>query len=82
MQNLIDFLDRLEDAKISYQLRRDRNFSIAVMVFVPGEIWEVDFLYDDKKEKITDVWVEKFKSDGTDFYEEEIEVLFRDFSDW
>lgn len=39
---LLEFLDRLEDAKIDYRLAHIRN-SIMVEMVVPGERWEVEF---------------------------------------
>ncbi|MCL2353442.1 MAG: hypothetical protein FWC69_02295 [Defluviitaleaceae bacterium] len=74
LQTLIDFLERLEENKIHYNLGKIRD-SILVEVAVPGQRWEVEFFPDG----IVDV--EKFLSDGTIFDKSEIEVLFRDFSD-
>jgi len=78
MTNLIDFLNRLEEAKISYHLLKSRDFSITVMITVPGERWEVDFLYENGN-VCSDIWVERFKSNGTLYGESELETLFRDF---
>ncbi|ABU59430.1 hypothetical protein [Roseiflexus castenholzii] len=39
---LLEFLDRLEDAKIDYRLAHIRD-SIMVEMVVPGERWEVEF---------------------------------------
>lgn len=39
---LLEFLDRLEDAKIDYRLAHIRD-SIVVEMVVPGERWEVEF---------------------------------------
>lgn len=39
---LLEFLDRLEDAKIAYRLTHIRD-SIMVEMVVPGERWEVEF---------------------------------------
>lgn len=39
---LLEFLDRLEDAKIDYRLAHIRN-SIMVEMVVPSERWEVEF---------------------------------------
>jgi len=80
MTKLIDFLNRLEEAKISYHLLKCRDFSITVMITVPGERWEVDFLYEDG-DVCSDIWVERFKSNGTLYGESELETLFREFSD-
>lgn len=39
---LLEFLDRLEDAKIDYRLAHIRD-SIMVEMVVPGERWKVEF---------------------------------------
>ena len=82
MNKLIEFLNRLEKVKISYKLFKSRDFSITVFINVPGQRWEVDFLFeDDDKDVCTGMWVEKFISDGTIFEESEINKLFNQFSD-
>jgi len=80
MKKLIDFLNGLEEAKIVYKIFKSRDFSITVLIYVPGERWEVDFLFENG-DICSDIWVEKFKSDGTIYDEGEIETLYRDFSD-
>lgn len=80
MNKLISFLNRLEESKISYKLFKSRDFSITVMLYVPGERWEVDFIFENG-DVCSDIWVEKFKSDGNILDEKELDVLFRDFSD-
>jgi len=75
VKKLIDFLDKLEDATIHYQLYKVRD-AIMVEVRVPGQRWEVEFFADGSVE------IEKFISENGSLYgEEELEVLFRDFSD-
>ena len=82
LKKLIDFLNKLEEVHIHYKLFKCRDFSITVFIDVPGQRWEVDFLFeDDNKDICTGIWVEKFVSDGQIFHEEELEVLFRDFAD-
>ena len=81
MEKLINFLNKLEEVKISYKLSKHNDFSITVFVDVPGERWEVDFLFENNDGKYSGVWVEKFKSDGQILNETELDVLFRDFSD-
>jgi len=81
MNKMIRFLNRLEEAKIAYTLDKDRDFSITVLVYVPGERWEVDFLFENETEECSGVWVERFKSDGVIFDESELEVLFTDYAD-
>lgn len=74
MKNLIEFLNRLEEAKIYYKLDKVNDEFIMVEVAVPGQRWEVEFSTDE-------VRVEKFLSDGMIFDESEINVLFNNFSD-
>ena len=74
MQKLIDFLNRLEAAKIFYKLDKTNDEYIMVEIAVPGARWEVEFSADD-------VRIEKFISDGTICGESEIDVLFRDYAD-
>lgn len=73
--NFIDFLNKLEEKNIYYQLNRVRNDAIMVEVVIPGQRWEVEYLVDGTIE------VEKFLSDKGYYDESELEVLFRDFSD-
>jgi len=74
------FLKKLEEAHIWYSIDKPLPDSIQVLVVVPGERWEIDFFFDDGVE-CSNIWVEKFKSDGTIFDRDEIEILFKDFSD-
>jgi len=74
MKNLVEFLNRLEKAKIYYKLDKVNDEFIMVEVAVPGQRWEVEFSTDE-------VRVEKFLSDGMIFDESEINVLFNNFSD-
>jgi len=80
MNTLMDFLKRLDEAHIWYSIEKPLPDSIQVFIDVPGERWEVDFFFENGAE-CNDIWVEKFKSDGTIFDGDELEVLFRDFSD-
>ena len=74
MNNLLDFLNRLEQNKIYYRMNKVRN-GIMVEITVPGERWEVEYMEDGYIE------VEKFVSDGRIFHQDEIEVLFQRYSD-
>jgi len=74
MDNLISFLEKLEENKIFFKLGKIRD-SILVEIAVPGERWEVEFM------KNGEIEIEVFKSDGEIFNEKHIEILFRDFSD-
>lgn len=71
---LLNFLEKLDDLKLYYRLNKVRE-SIMVEIAVPGERWEVEFMEDGS------IVIEKFLSDGQIFDENEISVLFRDFSD-
>lgn len=75
MRTLLDFLNRLSQAKIHYDLDQCREDAVVVFVTVPGERWEVEFFADGAVE------VEVFRSDGTIQGEEELERLFEQFSD-
>jgi hypothetical protein len=55
---LIAFLDQLEQQRIFYELAYYREGAIMVTVALPGQRWEVEFLADGSVE------VEKFISDG------------------
>lgn len=74
MNNLIDFLDKLENNKIYYRLNKVRE-GIMVEIAVPGERWEVEFFPNGEVE------IEKFISDGEILNESEIEVLLKKFSE-
>lgn len=75
MKKLYNFLNKLEQNSIYYKLDKIREDSIMVEVAVPGERWEVEFMSDDSFE------IEKFKSNGEIFKEDELKVLFDSFSD-
>ena len=75
LSNLLEFLNKLEEKNIYYQLNKIREEAIMVEVVVPGQRWEIEFLDDGT------VDVEKFISDK-DFYDEsELNGLFREFRD-
>ena len=73
MNKLIDFLNELEQRNIFYTLSKHCEDYIMVKVVVPGERWEIEFSSDD-------VRIEKFKSGGMIFDEQEITTLFENFS--
>ncbi|HYM48941.1 MAG TPA: hypothetical protein VET65_00055 [Candidatus Limnocylindrales bacterium] len=75
MQPLLDFLRRLERSNLDYSLERSSDDSLTVLVKIPGERWEVQFLEDGS------VAIEKFLSDGTTHGEKELENLFVDVVD-
>jgi hypothetical protein len=45
-QKHLDFLVRLDNARIHYSLAHFRDETIAVEIVVPGEHWEVEFFAD------------------------------------
>ena len=74
-RRLLDFIQRLYAAGLSYRLKSTRPESVCVEVSVPGERWEVEFMDDGGIE------IERFRSDGGISDESAIEVLFRDYID-
>ncbi len=72
MQELIDFLEKLEKEKIYYRLNKVRD-SIMVEIAVPGERWEVEFFPDG------DVQVERFIGTGEIKGASELAVFFEQF---
>jgi len=80
LNNLIEFLQKLEDKKIYYRLNKIRDDAIMIEVTVPGQRWEIEYnTYGDTSNYTIEI--EKFLSDGTIYDSSELEVLFRDFSD-
>jgi len=71
-------LQRLDRARISYNLRHSRDEAVMIEVIVPGERWEIELAdYGDEYQ-----WeVERFRSNGTIEDESAIEELFANFSD-
>ena len=67
---LLQFLNRLEQTHISYSLAHHRDEAIMVIVAVPGERWEIEFLDDGSIE------VERFISDGEIKTEDVLNELF------
>ncbi len=75
-KKMLDFLGKLKQRKIHFTLEHNRPEAIMVLITVPGERWEVEFFADEP------VKVEVFRTLGMDYnYDEELERLFRDFSD-
>lgn len=71
---LILFLQNLEQQHISYTLAHYRDEAIMIIVTLPGERWEIEFLNDGSVE------VEKFISDGNIAGEEALDELFIKYS--
>lgn len=74
LASLVEFLKKLEDRNIYYELNKIRD-SILIEVSFTGQRWEVEFMEDGSIE------IEKFISDGSLFDEQEIDVLFNEWSD-
>ena len=74
-KRLLDFIRKLEEVNLHFHLKSIRDESIAVLVFVPGEHWEVEFMDDGSIE------VERFRSDGSIAGEDALDELFERFSD-
>jgi hypothetical protein len=70
-RKLLDFLDRLENAKIWYRMHHVRD-SVMVEVAIPGERWEVEFFEEGHVE------VERFVSAGDTDDESVLSRLFSD----
>ncbi len=75
LKELIAFLNKLEERSIFYKLNKVRNEAIMVEVAVPGQRWEIEFLEDGT------VDIEKFLSDKDMYDVNELETLFKEFSD-
>jgi len=69
------FLQNLEQQKLSYTLAHSRDEAIMVIVAVPGERWEVEFLSDGSVE------VERFISNGEMAGENALDELFSRYSE-
>lgn len=74
LNNLIQFLNKLEASKIYYNLSKIRD-SILVSVVVPGERWEIEFMVNG------DIEIEKFVSNGEIHDKLLLDELFKKFSD-
>ena len=72
---LTAFLAALEQKGINYHLAHHRDEALMVLVAVPGERWEIEFLGDGSVE------VEKFVSSGDIYGENMLDELFARYSD-
>ncbi len=68
-------LERLEHSRISFKIGRTRSDGISVLVTVPGQRWEVDFLSDG------DIDVERFLTIGQVESETALDDLFAQFAE-
>ena len=67
--NLLRFLNNLQEAQLSYTLAHHRDEAVMIAVAVPGERWEIEFLDDGSVE------VERFISNGEISAEEALNEL-------
>ena len=74
-RKLTTFLKQLEEAHIHYTLAYHREDALMVLVTVPGERWEVEFLGDGSIE------VERFLSNGEICGEEALGELWTRYAD-
>jgi hypothetical protein len=72
---LTTFLKQLDQANIYYTLASHREDTIMVLLTVPGERWEIEFLGDGSVE------VERFISNGEICGEEALHELFTTHAD-
>lgn len=72
---LMQFLDYLEKSKISYKIERNRDEAMMVLVTVPGERIEIEFLTDGSIE------VERFISDGEIYEEKHLNDILNQYSE-
>lgn len=71
----VAFLEELEQQEISYTLAHHREEAIMVLIAMPGERWEVEFMSDGSVE------VEKFVSTGEIFDAKSLDELFARYAD-
>lgn len=69
LENLISFLNKLDELKIYYRLNKIRD-SILVEVPIPGQRWEIEFMPDGSME------IEKFITEGVIHDGTEVDKLF------
>jgi hypothetical protein len=74
-RKLTTFLKQLEQANIHYTLASHRDDAIMVVVTVPGERWEVEFMHDGSVE------IERFVSNGEICGEEALHELLTSNAD-
>ena len=72
-KELLNLLNRMDEAKLPYSLRHARPDAITVEVRIPGEIWEIELVdYGDEMQ----VEVEVFRGGGVTGDEKTLEDLF------
>jgi hypothetical protein len=78
IRGVLELLNRLREAKISFALRQVRDDALMVEARVPGQIWEIEFVdYGDEFQ----VEIERFVSNGHIDDESALAELFAKFTD-
>ncbi len=72
---LLAFLERLDEADITYTIEHSRDNAVQVTAFAPGEYWEIEFIENEALE------IERFRSNGKIYDESVLEELFALCSD-
>jgi hypothetical protein len=72
---LLAFLERLDQADISYTIEHSRDNAVQITAFAPGEYWEIEFIENEGIE------IERFRSNGKIYDESVLEDLFALCSD-
>ncbi|HEY7329750.1 MAG TPA: hypothetical protein VH592_19100 [Gemmataceae bacterium] len=67
---LLALLERLDQMKIPYSMRHSRIDAVMIVVFAPGEYWEIELLEDGE------IVIERFRSNGQIDDESVLEELF------
>ncbi len=70
LNRLLSFLERLDNAKISYRLEHSRENALMVVSYAPGEYWEIEFLEDGA------IDIERYRSNGKILDESALEEFF------
>jgi len=74
-QKVLDLVRQLQDAGIYHEMSCYREEAISIVVRVPGQYWEIDFLADGS------IGVERFVSNGEIDDESVLEEMIAQFSD-
>jgi len=75
LARFLEFLQRLDEVSIAYDLKASRADALMAFVVVPGERWEVEFFADGQVE------IEVFRSGGDILDVFALDDLFERFSD-
>ena len=73
--HLLAFLEKLDHQRINYTLAHYREDALSVLVALPGERWEIDFLSNGSIE------IEKFISTGEIYDAKGLDELFERYTD-